>query len=879
MRKLILTLLFCSLLTTLFGQDKKLTVNLNKQAITSLFKEIEEQCRYNFVYSDDVVSDSLKISLTANNMTVADVLAKVLPEHQLFYQMVTSRLIAIGSLKQSGKENKVLAKTIFNGTIVNSKGNGIPFASISLYDANVLLSGDISTETGHYQLAFSFLPQYKYRLKVSSVGYQSLEVDLNYPDTNARKRITLQEDLQTLKTVTVTGTKPLLERRSDRYIVNVEGSYLANGINGLEVLQKSPGVWVSNTGAITIRGNQSVMVMINDVVQRMSSDDLADYLRTLRSEDISKIEIISSPPSEFEAAGSGGIIHIILKKSRRDGLAGAINTQYRQLVNKPAYNGGLTLNYKTKNLYLFGSIGAGKEQSEYTATNRISYPNQDFYSSNTDRYNNNSNGRYQFGAAYDLGKNQSIGVQTIQTASKMNQYFDTYINFLGNQPLTGKARSEWFRKPQLSSTTMNYVWKIDSLGSDFKIIGDYVYSKRSELNNFSSVYTLPSKNSTYRNNTPNTTNMYSLQTDYTKVLKKQFSFKTGLKFAATSRDNEVLNENFINGEWVKNTKLSNQFIYKESLSMAYASLEKSWKKTNIKAGIRAEYTNMNGNSITANQQFTRDYLGLFPSVFINHKLNEEKGDAVYFSYSRRLQRPSFSDLNPYRLQFDDYLTQLGNSDLTPEYTQKLEVGTLFGKGFSADVYYAVTTDKIAQLAKPVANNIIEYQTRNFGSSTTYGFSLFAPIQFFKWWTMNTSLAGYNLEYKLEDFQIKQTTFYARVQHSISIKNILDLDLSTGYLSPYVSANNHVAYQFNTDVGFAKKVLNKKLQVRLYFSDIFNTAREKDYTEYLGTRINFYQKRPTRTASLSLNYVFSSGKKFNNKRIEQSNDEEKRRIGN
>jgi outer membrane receptor protein involved in Fe transport len=863
----------------LSAQEKKVTINLIKQPIYELLKQIEEQCNYNIIYSNDVVLDTLKISVNVNNVAVSQVLLKILPEQQLYHQMITSRLIAIGSRKQLDKDNVPLAKTIFKAMIVDSKGKGIPFASIGLFDANLLLGGSISNETGSFQLAFNFLQNYKYRLKISSVGYQSLELDFAYPDTMAVRRITLKEDLQTLKTVNVTGTKPIMERKTDRYVVNVEGSFLANGYNGLEVLQQSPGVWVSNDGAIKIRGNQSVMVMINDVVQRMSSSDLADYLRTLKSEDISKIEIISSPPSEFEAAGSGGIIHIVLKKSRSDGLVGAVNSQYKQMQTRPAYNAGLTLNYKVKNLYVFGGINAGRDQGRYIARTQIAYPGQEFYSSNTDRFNNNSTVRYQFGAAYDLAKNQSIGVQGMQTANKLNQYFDTYINFMGSPSLTGAARSEWYRKPLLNGTTINYVWKIDSLGSTFKVIGDYVYSKRSELNNFSSVYTLPSKNTIYRNNTPNTTNLYSLQTDYTKNFKKQISFKAGLKFVATSRDNEVLNENLINDVWVVNSNLSNRFIYKENLAMAYASLEKSWKKFSVKAGLRTEQTHMDGNSITANQQFTRNYIGLFPSVFINQKLNEEKGSAVYLSYSRRLQRPSFVDLNPYRLQFDNYLTQLGNPDLTPEYTHKLEVGTFFWKGYSADVYYAVTTDKVAQLAKPVAGNIIEYQTRNFNNSTEYGFSVFAPVNLYKWWTLTTSLTGYHLKYRLNDFNLNQSTFTVGVQNNYSIKNLFDLDLSAQYRSPSVAANTRHAYLFIADVGIVKRFLDKKLQVRSYLSDIFNTFREKNVTEYLGTRIDFYQKRPTQSVSLSVNYTFSSGKKFSNKKIEQSNDDEKRRIGN
>ncbi|SFH40066.1 outer membrane beta-barrel protein [Pedobacter insulae] len=878
MKRCLLTMVLLFSYQILSAQDRKLTLNLNNQSIHSFFKEIENKCGYTFVYSNEVISDSMTVSLNVVRMPVAQVLANILPEKKLAYRMVSDRLIAIGSKKQSEGENISQSKTSFNGVIVDQTGKGIPFASVSLFESSTLVTGTISTEIGNYQLSHSFEKQHAYRLKVSSIGYEVLELNFIYPDTTALKRVVMTEDRQTLKAVSVISEKPLVERRTDRFIVNVEGSFLEVGNNGLEVLQKSPGIWVSGDGSIKIKGNQSVMVMINNVVQRMSEGDLAEYLRTLRSEDIAKIEIISSPPSEFEAAGSGGIIHIVLKKTRKDGLVGLMSSQYRQQENRPAWSSGISLNYKLKSLYLSGNISGGKEESDYIASTKINYPNEDFYASNTDRYNNNGRLMYRVSAAYDLGRNQSLSFQSVQNESKMNQYFDTYISFQGGQPLTGQARSEWFRKPSLHSSTLNYLLKTDSLGSELKMIADYVYSTRTELNNFSSVYSFTPKNSTYRNNTPNKTNLYSLQTDYTKVFGEALSFKTGLKFVATKRDNEVLNENLIEGTWQINPKLSNRFIYNEKLSMAYASLEKTWGKLSAKVGLRAEYTDMEGNSLTENSKFNRDYLGLFPSLFVNQKLNEKNGSALYLSYSRRLQRPGFADLNPYRLQFDDYLTQLGNPALTPEYMHKLEVGTVFWKGFSADIYYALTLDKIAQLANPVGN-VIEYQTRNFSNSKEYGFSFNAPLKIFKWWTTNTSLAGYNLSYNLTNYRISQTTFYARSYHVFTLKNFLDLDAGLDYRSPFVRANTKIAYQLYTDFGASKKLLNKSLTIRFYVADLLNTAREKDFTEFGDTRIDFYQKRPTRNFSLSVSYNFSSGKKFNAKKIEQSNDEEKRRIGN
>lgn len=882
MKHKLLALIFMAMLTSVvaMAQNKRISIKAQVQPIKKVLQQIQEASNYNIVYSDDVVADSIFVSIDANQKTVAAVLDEILADKKLFYKQIAENLIVIGSKTLKPADQKAEVLITISGQLVNQHHKAVPFASIGLLKNQNYVTGSTSNENGFFQLAYAFENNVQYQVKVSSLGYENLTVSFVYPDTASLRLMAMKQEAKTLATINVTANRPLIERKADRFVVNVEGSALALGNTALEVLQKSPGLWVSADGAIKLRGNQSVMVMINDVVQRMSQSDLADYLRTLRSEDISKIEIISNPPSEFEAAGSGGIVHIVLKRSRQDGLLGSVSSQYRQQVERSAYSGNAMLNYKVKNLYLFGNVSGGKDQSEYSASTKILYPDQSRYASYTDRVNDNNKFFYRLGASYDLSKNDFISLQTIQYDGRLNQYFDTHIDVSNSsQPLTGTARSEWYRKPSQNNTTVNYSLKLDTLGSSLKVIGDYIYSTKTELNDFASVYTSADKNSTFRNNTPNTTNLYSVQTDYTKMFNDKWEFKAGLKFVATKRDNEVLNEDYINGNWVVNTGLSNRFIYKEYLSMGYASVMHKMGKTSIKLGLRAEQTQMNGNSVTANSRFERNYLSLFPSLFVMRQLNEAKGSSVFFNYSRRLQRPSFADLNPYRLLFDNYLTQLGNPNLMPEYTHKVELGTTFAKGIFADVYYSLTTDKIAQLANPVANKTIEYQTRNFNNSYEYGISINAPLKINSFWSTNTGFSVYNLSYRLNDFKIRQTALFARSQHTFVLKKLFDMDASVDYRSPYVSANTHIAYWFTSDLGITKRFLKKSLQARLYVADLFNTAREKDFTEYAATRIDFYQKRPTRTFSLSLNYSFSAGKKFSNKKIEESSEDEKRRIGN
>ena len=220
------------------------------------------------------------------------------------------------------------AQTTLSGHVTGAGNNPLSMVSVALLHDSSFIAGAVSGEGGHFTITAVFVPAKTYTLQLSLVGYRNFTKDFIYPDTGFFGHLVLAEKEHVLNEVTVTAKKPLVTRKADRYIVNVENSYLADGNSGLDVLQKSPGLWVSPNGSIRIRGRQAVTVMINDVVQRMSETELADYLRTLRSEDISKIEIIPNPPAEYEVSSSGGIVHIILRKARKQGLTGTpdINT-------------------------------------------------------------------------------------------------------------------------------------------------------------------------------------------------------------------------------------------------------------------------------------------------------------------------------------------------------------------------------------------------------------------------------------------------------------------------------------------------------------------------------------------------------------------------
>lgn len=768
----------------------------------------------------------------------------------------------------------LLAQNCLSGRVANSENKPLAFVSVAVYRDSVFVSGTLTANDGGFCISTGSLAGGAYSIRLSLVGYQPVSQRFTYPGAVFSK-LTMQENKQELEAVTVTSRKNLFTKKVDRYILQVEGSYLADGKSALEVLRQSPSVWVDGNGSIRIKGNEPVTVMINDVVQRMSGSDLAEYLGTLRSEDIATIEIIPNPPGEYEASSAGGIVHIILKKGRRDGINGSVYAQYRQQSTLPYISVGGSLDFNSGRFYLSAGASANIDKSRYGGYTNTIYPDGSALYSPGRRINNNTRAQYRLAMTYDFCARHSLTLQSTGSTAALLQKFITDIEF--QQPpiiLTGHAQTDWTRHPGLGSSTFIYSAKIDTLGSSFKVIADVTTSNKTETNIMVSAYSDQAKNSNRRTATPSGTTIYNIQADLTQILPRKITFKTGAKYVGTDRHNRIITDNFRQNNWQEDPAAGNDFMYTEKLLMGYISAEKNFNATQVKASLRGEQTFSRGRSLISYETISKNYFGLFPSLFINHTLNEELGHSISINYARRIKRPGYNDLNPYRLQLHDYTILTGNPNLLPQYTHSIEAGYTLFRNYSVSGYIQSAQNYIAQTATTVNDNIIAYQSKNFRNSKELGVTLNALTKIRPFWNMTTSVLFYHVRAELMPV-IKQTSFSLKSGHNISIPKLVDLDLYAEYNSPYLDANAKRAPLFYMDLGLTKRIGVHKL--RFYLTDVFNTVREKDITRYNNTVIDFYQKRTTRTFSFSFTYNFRKGKTFTQKKAEQTNAEEKTRL--
>ncbi|MBL7756346.1 MAG: TonB-dependent receptor family protein, partial [Chitinophagaceae bacterium] len=409
------------------------------------------------------------------------------------------------------------------------------------------------------------------------------------------------------------------------------------------------------------------------------------------------------------------------------------------------------------------------------------------------------------------------------------------------------------------------------------IIMDHTYSLKTELNELQSDYSDNTRDRSYRTLTPSDTYINSAQADYTQQLSKKSALRAGVKFVHTDRDNEVLAEQLKLSEWKKDTAASDQFRYTEKLLMFYATYEITIGKTSVKTGLRGEQTMANGYSVTLNESIRRRYFGWFPSLFISRGLNEKKGSAININYARRVRRPGYNDLNPYRLQVHDFTVLTGNPNLLPQFTHSFRTTWVASRWFSAGAYLQTVKNFIAQTASAVDSNIIEYRSKNYPNSTDYGVFTEGNFTVGRIWNSRNSLSVYRLSNDIDGKRYRRHSFAFQTIQVISLKRVMEIDLVTQYTSASLQANQKTAWLFYTDIGMTRKLFRDRGRLRFAVSDVFNTFREKDLTEFNQTRIDFYQKRPTRTFALSFSYAFNAGKKFTRRRLDNNDSEEKSRL--
>lgn len=781
------------------------------------------------------------------------------------------------------------------GTLTDEKGKPMDYATVSLLKSqdSSVVKGTLSNQNGAY--TFDHIAAGSYIVKATVVGYQKAECaafNLTAGSTFTVPALQMQPSNHTLNTVTITASKPLIEHKNDRVVMNVENSVLAAGNSAMEILERAPGVTVDKDDNISIKGKQGVTVMINDKLTYLTSTQLATLLRSTDGTTIQSIEIITNPSAKYDAAGNSGIINIKLKKSKQSGTNGSITAG----AGYGAYgkdNENLTLNHKEGNLNLFGSFSHNDDKRIQNIGIKRIIPDittpPTYFSQTSPIISDNHNNSYRLGADYDLSPKNTIGAVVSGYFNGEGDNIDdhTYIGPNFNQVDSSLRTVSATRQTYHNfAVNLNDTYKIDTAGQELSADLDYSKFKNNSHSTYITDFYLPDGSvqqpeAYLGNNTPSNIDIRTGKVDYANPITKTLKFETGLKYSDVKTDNDLMESSSPNDPYLS----TNHFVYDEKIEAGYVNLNKDFKGYSVQAGLRAEYTRSvaNGDSANVVSIIPRNYLNLFPSFFISHTINPK--NEINFSYSRRIDRPQYDNLNPFVFRLDPYTYVKGNPYLKPQYTNNFEFNYTYNKNITLTLGYSHTTDVMTEVpgTDPATNTSFITQ-ENLQQQIAYNANIYAPYTITKWWEGNVNATAFYLGFKSDGLEggnldRGQVAYNIRATQTFTPFAGYKAELTSNYQSDLTYSLYDVKARYSTDAGISHSFADKKANIKLSMSDIFNTLHNDVNSNYENTILYITQKRESRITRLTFTYNFGNNKIKAREHQSGADDEKSRVKGN
>lgn len=762
-----------------------------------------------------------------------------------------------------------------SGSLLDEQGRPMMYATASLLNAqdSSLVKGVISNDQGVY--TFEHIKKGRYVIKASTVGYEkAVSQPITVGDNGPVKvpELKMLPNAHSLNTVSVTAAKPLIERKIDRTVVNVANSPLAAGNSAMDILERAPGVSVDKDDNISLKGKQGVTVMLNDKLTYLTAAQLATLLRSTDGNTIESIEIITNPSAKYDAAGNSGIINIKLKKNKQTGTNGSLTlgTGYGASWKD---NETLQLNHKEGNLNVFGTFSHNDNRRlQDIDIKRIitdTAGKKTYFNQFSPLTSNNHNNSYRFGADYDLSSKNTIGFV-------LSGYFNSEDDNNNNRTYIGpnftrvdsslRTVSGIHQTYNNFAVNLNDTYKIDTAGQQLSVDLDYSKFKNNSTAQYVTDFyfadgSLQHPENFLGNFTPSNIDIHTAKVDYAKPLTKSIKLETGFKYSDVKTDND-LQQTTVSG--APDTSV-NHFVYDEKITAGYINLNKSYKNTSIQAGLRAEYTSSTatGDSLNNVQRIPRNYLDFFPSVFINHTINDKNEFSL--SYSRRIDRPQYDNLNPFTYHLDPYTYQKGNPYLKPQYTNNFEFNYTYNKSITLTLGYSRTTDVITEVpGTDPATKVAFVTQQNLQVQNAYNANLYAPYTITKWWDGNINATAFYLGFKsnnLEGSNLNrgQAAYQVRATETFKPISGYKLEVTGNYQSALTYGLFYVKPQYSVDAGISHSFAQKKANIKLSTSDIFNTRRNDVTSNYGSNDLDIRQKRESRITRLTFTYNFGSTK--------------------
>lgn len=781
------------------------------------------------------------------------------------------------------------------GQLQDAESNAVLFANVALYTMDSTLAKvETSDENGVFQ--FISLEPGTYNLVASYLGYPDLHrsnVEIKLAELTDLGVLSFGAQGIDLETATVTTTRAIVEVKADRTVFNVQGTINAVGNDGLELLRKAPGVTIDNNDNINVLSRSGVLIYVDGKRLPLAGADLTNYLRNLTAEQIDRIDIITNPGAKYEAEGNAGIIDIRLKKNENEGANGSAN----YTVSQGQYNrmnGSVNGNYRNRHLNAFATIGAVQGEN-YNEINfdilQNGFRQVEFMRGNNQWENVN----FRIGTDFFLGQKHTVGIlvggqRQDGTQRGINNFeLSTQGSNTIDSLLLAGNRSEDSRNQ--GTYNLNYRFEIDkerSLNVDL----DYGRFRNESLSTQPNRYVTPDRMNVLSEiindfDTPTDIDIYTFKTDYEQPLAKG-TFGTGVRLSRVATNNSFLFFDVLNSERIFNTIRSNRFDYEENVYAGYLNYNGQLnEKINYSAGLRMEVTDAVGilQAFETNLQedpVDLNYLSFFPSAGVTYQLNKP-GNSLALNYSRRINRPDYNVLNPFRTQQSQLSFGRGNPFLKPEIVDNLELGYTIGFRYNFKLAYSKTSDQITRLIGPDQSDpragFISWD--NLASQTVLSFNASLPFQITKKWNAFVNLSASHINNQADygengSIDLQAFSYSIFQQQTFTLPKGFTFEVSGYFAGPGIWGGVFKYEEsWSLDLGIQKKLFNDQFNVKLSATDIFFETGWDGFSEFNGQLSTGGGVWDSRRVALSMSYNFGNQKVKSRKRSTGLENEAKR----
>jgi outer membrane receptor protein involved in Fe transport len=774
-------------------------------------------------------------------------------------------LLPLLTVAQLKSENQIAIR----GLLVDDQNKPVPFGNIALYQKSdsTLITGAVSDEAGAFEMRSK---PGQFSLKISVLGYQerriaSVQVANQIVDLG---RIALKAGSKRLEEVVVRGERSQMELSLDKRVFNV-GKDLANaGATAADILSNVPSVAVDAEGNVSLRGSNSVRILIDGKPSGLVSFKGGSGLQQLQGSAIERVEVITNPSARYEAEGMGGIINIILKKEQREGINGSFDV----ITGYPT-NFGLAanVNYRRKNLNFFVNYTNSFRNTpgrnalyQELYRNDTTFITQQNSTSHLKGINNNA----RAGLDYFFDPKNVLTASYTWRLSKGKRFSDIYyrdyqFTTSNLQSITNRTQDETETEPN-SEYALTYKRSFKREGHTLTADVRFLDNWESSDQYFAQKTFKPDGNTLMvpsvlqRSVNDETEKQFLVQIDYVQPFSKNGKFEAGLRSSTRDMTNDyAVTQQENDGSWTPLPGLVNDFLYQERINALYGIVGNKARKFSYQLGLRAEKTDVTTTLRRTNDVNPRHYTNLFPSAHVSYDLPRQH--ALQLSYSRRIRRPQYNDLSPFSTFSDNRNFWSGNPNLNPEFTNAFEVGHIkyFTKGsISSSVYYRHTEDKILSIRRVNDQGFSTTRPENLSSENSYGAEFAGSYALYSWWKLDGSFNffraitnGSNLDM---NYQSDTYSWFTRMISRFNLPKSIDVQLRGNYEAAQKTPQGRRKGLATLDLSASKDLLNNNATLTLNVLDVFNSRRFRNITE--GD--NFYAESTSQFRLRQINVTFS-----------------------